>query len=219
MTIVGRFALATLLSAGATSIALLLMLLVREAIDTFVRKTILGSIALPALGSIGAIAFLVEMVNEGYALAIPGVILSILCILVFNKESGAVTTITKLVESSGIVFMLWLLKLGWQQFFADWTRFLSIVAGTFGAEWPTLIVLFLVATFCVSMYWLFGRRREMEQRNYSKRMQDAEYKKFEEEKSQLEQRLRGIEQLERHRQEREQSQYIIEGGQIRRFRR
>jgi len=66
------------------------------------------------LGAVALILFLVETIERGYGLVLPGVSLGVVCILIFSRKTGAVTALTELVESSGMILVVWLLALGWE---------------------------------------------------------------------------------------------------------
>ena len=89
--------------AGVTFIASFVMLALREAIDKYIRRTFPLLLGLPTLGAIAVVALLVEVVNEGYLLVVPGLLLGVLCILVFTRKLGPATTVTELVESYGVI--------------------------------------------------------------------------------------------------------------------
>jgi hypothetical protein len=192
----------SLIVAGFTFIALFVMSAFREPVVRFLGGGIpLEHLGLPILGSAALVVLLVEVVNEGHVLGAPGIILGVLCILALSKKGGVTTTIIELIESSGIIFVAWLLLRGWRQTFADLSRFLSNLRYMYGA-WVVAVALVAMVGFCVLMQALTQRKRARDQQD---RMQNASYRKMqeekwkcEEEKRKLERQLREIEDRQKH---------------------
>jgi TRAP-type C4-dicarboxylate transport system permease small subunit len=130
-----------------------------------------------------------EVVNWGYVLVVPGIILGVLCILVFLRRAGLTTAVAHLIDSCGIIFVAWLLLRGWRQTFADWRRFLSTLDDMYGA-WAPVVAFFMVVGFCVLVHVLAERERR--QKNWD-RMHNESYRKMEEERWKIEKQLRSIE--------------------------
>lgn len=189
------FSVITLVFAGATFITLFVMLALREAIDKFVRESELFVFGLSTLGAVGIVAFLVEVVNRGYVLMLPGVFVGIFCIFVFTREFAK--TIVLLVGSSGVILVLWLLTLGFDHFVADWHKFLSIAAYGYGSA-ARVVAALAVLSFCVLVLQLTRRQRKKEVAKRFETMRHVAYRKMEEEKWQLERRLREIEDMQKY---------------------
>jgi hypothetical protein len=149
------------------------------------------------MGSVALVLFLVEAVDRGYALVVPEALLGVLFFLIFARKMGPAATVTKLVESFGVILVVWLLVIGWGQVFADWGRFLSYVEVTYG-RLAGMAAFLVVASFCVLMHLLSARQRERESAKRSEWMQQVTYRKIEEEKWQLERRLRDIEDRQKY---------------------
>jgi hypothetical protein len=198
-----RFPLLTLIVACGAIIVLFFMLAFRPPIVRYLGGGVLPvHLWLPALGSVALVVLFVELVNEGYVLVLPGIILGVLSVLVLSSKKGsATTTLIEFVESSGVIFVAWLLSRGWMQTFSDWRTFLSIRGETYGA-WALVAILGAMAGFCVVVHVLAQRKHD---RDYSAWMQNSSYRKMQEqkwkiqeEKWQVERKVREIEEMQEY---------------------